>query len=171
MPARSKKDFVARQEKLDAWRDIIRDEVKTLHPPPARLYSAKRAFSFPSVEAVALDGQPARLAADGLFASRLTLLGVSGSRFSEAMVESWLSDGPGLTWLPRVGGVCAGPLSGLPLHGSGRQAAAGTVGGVCCRAPSARRAPNVLPIPSPFQGRKLEGNNVVSPGEGAKRAT
>lgn len=90
MPARSKKDFEARQQKLDAWRDIIRDEVKTLHPPPARLYSAKRAFSFPSVEAVGLDGQPARLAADGLFATRLTLLGVSGSRFSEAMVESWL---------------------------------------------------------------------------------
>ena len=71
-------------------RGVIREGVLTLHPPPVRLYSAKRAFSFPSVEAVSLEGASARLSSNGLFDAHLTLLGCSGSRFSQAMVDGWL---------------------------------------------------------------------------------
>jgi ATPase complex subunit ATP10 len=68
----------------------MREKTLTVHAPPARLYSAKRAFSFPFVEARALTGDAARLAADGVFASRLTLLGCSGSRMAQPMVDGWL---------------------------------------------------------------------------------
>tara|TARA_B100000795_G_scaffold231015_1_gene188687 strand:+ start:433 stop:951 length:519 start_codon:yes stop_codon:yes gene_type:complete len=51
-----------------------------------------QAFSFPFLEASNLLGVSARWddSADGLFASRLTLLGCTGSRMAEPMVNGWL---------------------------------------------------------------------------------
>ena len=88
--ARRKSDFDSHKERIASIRGVMREKTLTVHAPPARLYSAKRAFSFPFVEARALTGDAARLAADGVFASRLTLLGCSGSRMAQPMVDGWL---------------------------------------------------------------------------------
>ena len=110
---------MAHQEKTASIRGVMREKTLTLHAPPPRLYSAKRvcggepnpcrphawsscsrgvrraapqAFSFPFIEASNLLGESVRWddSADGLFASRLTLLGCTGSRMAEPMVNGWL---------------------------------------------------------------------------------
>jgi len=72
-------------------RSVIRSEHVTLHAPPAQLYGSAKAFYFPEMVTTSLTAEVVHLNPTGAFRRAPTLVGCTGSRFSEAMVDGWLN--------------------------------------------------------------------------------
>merc|ERR1740130_2218576 len=76
---------------VNAIRNIIRYSDDIRQAAPRALHSTEEAFVFPEMKAVRLNGVDVTLSAGDMFGNRLTLLGCSGSRFGQPMVDAWLS--------------------------------------------------------------------------------
>jgi len=81
---------------MNEIRNVIREATVVIQPPPVALYDSTSAFYFPELEVCSLGGETVHLKAGGssygrgLFVERWTLLGCSGSHFSQAVVDEWL---------------------------------------------------------------------------------
>jgi len=124
-------DDAKRRADLGSLREVLHEKVVTVHPPPTELYSHAASFRFPELTATSLDGTEVALgAAVGRhFAGRWTLLGCSGSNFSQGMVDAWIAgvtaDAPSdgelqACWLSLVEGTVLGWLR-TPLLASMRR--------------------------------------------------
>ena len=87
-------DWKKHNARTKAIRDIIRDE-DAGGAAPTTLHKTEDAFYFPELQATRLDGGDASLSVAGLLGGQLTLLGCSGSRFGQRMVDGWLDGGAG----------------------------------------------------------------------------
>ena len=91
-------DYKQHRQRISQFRDALHNQMDqhTAHPPPKSPYT-QNAFPFPAICPLTLQGESCQLAANSVLAGKLTLLGCSGARFSETMINSWL-DGVNAVW-------------------------------------------------------------------------